>query len=89
MGVQSKLEEIEVMEQDPPPLSEIKTGYTPTTSASATDIAHDYSRYENLDTPTPIRSSDIMAYTTRFDLSKYSASLSFCLWLLCLIFMLI
>nr|CDS27254.1 early growth response protein 3 [Hymenolepis microstoma] len=64
------------MEQDPPPLSEIKTGYTPTTSASATDIAHDYSRYENLDTPTPIRSSDIMAYTTRFDLNIPTSSQS-------------
>ncbi|KAM7537371.1 hypothetical protein Aperf_G00000070988 [Anoplocephala perfoliata] len=68
MGVQSKLEDVEVMDRDPPPLSEIKTGYTPTTTASASDIAHDYSRYENLDTPTPIKSSDLMAYTTtRFD----------------------
>ncbi|VDM34498.1 unnamed protein product [Hydatigera taeniaeformis] len=66
MGVQPKLDDIEAMEQDPPPLSDIKTGYTPTTTATAIDIAHDFSHYENLDTPTPIKSADLMAYT-RFD----------------------
>lgn len=75
MGVQPKLEVIEGMEQYPQPLSEIKTGYTPTITASATDIAHDYSSYENIDTPTPIKSSDLMAYTTRFDPGKHPFNL--------------
>ena len=81
MGVQPKLEDIEAMEQDPPPLSEIKTGYTPTTTASAGESAHDFSHYENLDTPTPIRPTDLMAYT-RFEPGKWSVSLIMCAFIL-------
>lgn len=88
MGVQPKLDDIEAMEQDPPPLSDIKTGYTPTTTATASDIAHDFSHYENLDTPTPIKSADLMAYT-RFEPSKcprisrsFTPMVSYC-FLLC------
>ncbi|VDD77520.1 unnamed protein product [Mesocestoides corti] len=61
MGVQPKLDDIEVMDEDPSPLSEIKTGYTPNTTTPG-DTGRDFSSYENLDTPTPIKSSDLMAY---------------------------
>ena len=83
MGVQPKLEDTEVMDQDPPPLSEIKTGYTPTTTSSAGEIAQDFSHYENLDTPTPIKPTDLMAYT-RFEpckcLSPFPSHLLSCMY---------
>ncbi|KAL5110154.1 hypothetical protein TcWFU_003824 [Taenia crassiceps] len=66
MGVQPKLDDIEAMEQEPPPLSDIKIGYTPTTTATARDRAHDFANYESFDTPTLIKSADLMTYT-RFD----------------------
>ncbi len=73
MGVQPKLEDIEAMEEDPPPLSEIKTpGYTPSTPVTTEEAM----RYESLDTPTPMKSTELLTYT-RHDPSKSYLSLLF------------
>ncbi len=64
MGIRLKLEEIDSMDSLHP-LSEIKTGFTPTRIME--DSTKPFARYEDLDTPQPLKSTDFMAYLNQQD----------------------